>query len=121
MAVSSSPPVRSRHERVKIEPSRLASMASSTIASTSAFRPASFADSVNRCLPLVTITGFSSGAATCCSILVRASSLVRPPRSTPATVTPSAIWSPLEESYTLRPTAPSRSSTISAAMAMNDL
>ena len=58
--VSSSPPLMSRATRVMIVPSRLSASASSTMPPTSAFTPASWADSVKRVWPRRTVIGSSS-------------------------------------------------------------
>ena len=95
---SSSPPVRSRSERLRMLPDRLAVTASSTIPPTSARTSASLAESVKSFLPWVTAMGRSSGLAISRSSAVRACAAVMPPTSMAPTVTPLAISSSLEES-----------------------
>src|SRR5215207_5202623 len=87
-------------------PSRLAASASSTMPPTSAFTPASWAESVKRVFPRRTVIGFSSGSWSSRRTTRRASPVVMPPTSTPATVTPSAIRSSRELSYANAATAP---------------
>ena len=90
----------SRATRVKIVPPRLAARASSTMPPTSAFTPASWAESVKRVWPRRTVIGCSSGFwSSRCDRLRWASAVVMPPTSTPATVTPLAIVSSRELSY----------------------
>ena len=73
---------------------------------TSAFTPASWAESVKRCSPRRTAIGRSSGFWSSWRTTLRASALVMPPTSTPAMVTPSAIRSSRELSYAKAATEP---------------
>ena len=100
-------------------PSRLAFSASSTMPPTSAFTPASAAESVKRMLPRLTATGFSSGSWSSRWITRRASVVVMPPTSMPATVTPFAITSSRELSYAYAATAPPPSTSRRTATRMN--
>ena len=118
---SSSPPVMSRATRLKMLPSRLAWIASSTIPPTSAFTPASSADIVKRDFPRTTETGRSSGSCSSRRTRARASSVDMPPTSTPATVTPSAIRSSRELSYANAATAPPIRTSRTTATRMNHL
>ena len=73
---------------------------------TSAVTPASWAESLKRCVPRNTAIGRSSGFWSSRLTSLRASSVFMPPTSTPAMVTPSAITSSRELSYAKAATAP---------------
>src|ERR687890_378235 len=102
-------------------PSRLAWSASSTIPPTSAFTPASSAESEKRDLPRTTEIGCSSGSWSSRRTMARASALVMPPTSTPAIVTPSAIRFSRELSYANAATAPPIRTNRTTATRMNHL
>ena len=103
---------------MKTEPWRLALTAWETMFAASTVRPAPRALSVHVCDPERTVTGRFSGAISSRSILLRAADSLSPPTATPSIVTPLAIWSRREWSYSSIATTSSTSTptTIAATM-----
>src|ERR1700722_9696851 len=93
------PPNRSRNVREKIEPSRLTATARATSACALTTTPAWRGSSVQVRWPERTVTGSLRGPIKSRWTFVRAAASLRPPTATPLIVTPLAIRSRREWSY----------------------